>query len=179
MHVAVRTAADLATGLGALGEDDWLHLRLSLPDVSDDRHVTDTVADSPVPVSATILSDRSDDWEPDWDAGERLLSACGTAGGFVLLPEDVLWHLCGEEPADTGAERVGDAVEVAASWADVHGLAFVVVTGPWGAVAAKPDGRAERCPGPCSTERDVDLVRAYVADPSDLAAALAGLRTGE
>lgn len=150
-HLALRLDAG-----GALDED-------SLPWLAD----TDGVA------SCDLRVPWSDDSGRALEAVEAVAAAVGASGGLLFLAADDLDRACGDE---LGAD---DRTELAAHWAQTHGLALVLVLSGTAVVAVKGDGRTQQLEGPWPLETPEErgrtvarLLAAYLRCPADLSQGL-------
>lgn len=150
-HLALRMDAG-----GALDED-------SLPWLGD----TDGVA------SCDLRVPWSDESGQALVAVEELAAAVGASGGLLFVGEADLDRVCGDELTE------GDRTELAAHWAQTHGLALVLVLSGTAVVAVKGDGRTQELAGHWPLDAPGErgwtvarLLAAYLRCPADLSQGL-------
>lgn len=168
-------------GLDELDEDTWLHFGSLAAVVGPGAEaIRAWAAEAGLPLSFDLNVRPSviPDQATYWNLLQPWLELLGSHGGILRASADDLAWLVGET-SDTSF----DAIEVAADWARQFSIGLVALTlGDQGAAAVKGDGRVTRVRGP-----EVDVVdtigagdtftagflSAWLADPSDLEAALA------
>lgn len=104
---------------------------------------------------------------------DEIAAVVGATGGLLFVAADDLVRLCGD------GLSAADRTELAAQWAQVHGLALVLVLSDADVVAVKGDGRTQDLAGQWTVDDPVGrgqtvarLLAAYVRCPADLAQAL-------